>query len=163
VDGCLKWQKEGLGMPKKVADATAEYRDSMDIMKMFLEEVFVQGADLRVGAQVAYNEYKQWCSQSGIRYPKPVNQFGEMMKSRGFVKEFKSNGNFWRGLGVASLMMRPAVAVTPVANTANAIAMPTESAVAMVATGMAAQDDGSEPLVILNGSHLASGDLDFGL
>ena len=167
VDGCLKWQKEGLGMPKKVADATAEYRDSMDIMKSFLEEVFVQGADLRVGAQVAYNEYKQWCSQSGIRYPKPVNQFGEMMKSRGFVKEVKSNGNFWRGLGVASLMMRPAVAITPVTNTATSMAMPiptpTESAVAMVASEMAAHDDGSEPLVILNGDHLASGDLDFGL
>ena len=148
VDGCLKWQKEGLGMPKKVADATAEYRDSMDIMKTFLEEVFVQGADLRVGAQIAYNEYKQWCSQSGIRYPKPVNQFGEMMKSRGFVKEVKSNGNFWRGLGVASLMMRPAVAIAPVA---------------MVASGMTAQDDGNEPLVVLSGDHLASGDLDFGL
>jgi hypothetical protein len=116
----------------------------------------VQGADLRVGAQVAYNEYKQWCSQSGIRYPKPVNQFGEMMKSRGFVKEVKSNGNFWRGLGVASLMMRPAVAIAPVANTVTSMAMPTESAVAMVASEMAAHHDGSEPLVILNGDHLAS-------
>jgi hypothetical protein len=139
----------------------------MDIMRTFLEEVFVQGADLRVGAQVAYNEYKQWCTQSGIRYPKPVNQFGEMMKSRGFVKEVKSNGNFWRGLGIASLMMRPAVAVTPVANTATSMAMPipmpTESAVAMVASGMTAQDDGNEPIVILSSDRLASGDLDFGL
>ena len=125
----------------------------------------------RVGAQVAYNEYKQWCSQSGIRYPKPVNQFGEMMKSRGFVKEVKSNGNFWRGLGVASLMMRPAVAATPVANAASTVAipmatpmpMPTESAVAMVASGMTAQDDGKEPIVILSGDCLAIGDLDFGL
>ena len=125
----------------------------------------------RVGAQVAYNEYKQWCSQSGIRYPKPVNQFGEMMKSRGFVMEVNSNGNFWRGLGVASLMMRPAVAATPVANAASTVAipmatpmpMPTESAVAMVASGMTAQDDGKEPIVILSGDCLASGDLDFGL
>jgi anti-sigma-K factor RskA len=70
------------------------------------------------------------------------------MKSRGFVKEVKSNGNFWRGLGVASLMMRPAVAIAPVA---------------MVASGMTAQDDGNEPLVVLSGDHLASGDLDFGL
>jgi hypothetical protein len=43
------------------------------------------------------------------------------------------------------------------------MAMPTESAVAMVASGMAAHDDGNEPIVILSGDLLASGDLDFGL
>jgi hypothetical protein len=46
------------------------------------------------------------------------------------------------------LMMRPAVAIAPVA---------------MVASGMTAQDDGNEPIVILSGDCLASGDLDFGL
>ena len=48
-------------------------------------------------------------------------------------------------------MMRPAVAITPVAM------------VAMVAIGMTAQDDGNEPTVILSGDCLAIGDLDFGL
>jgi hypothetical protein len=33
----------------------------------------------------------------------------------------------------------------------------------MVASGMAAHDDGNEPIVILSGDLLASGDLDFGL
>jgi hypothetical protein len=41
--------------------------------------------------------------------------------------------------------------------------MPTESAVAMVASGMTARDDGTEPIVILGSDQLASGDLDFGL
>jgi hypothetical protein len=60
-------------------------------------------------------------------------------------------------------MMRPAVAATPVANTVTSMTMPTESAVAMVASGMTARDDGTEPIVILGSDQLASGDLDFGL
>ena len=58
--------------------------------------------------------------------------------------------------------------------TATAMAMPTESvmaaqsvvnetAVAMVASGMTALDEGNEPVVILSGNHHATGDLDFGI
>jgi putative DNA primase/helicase len=38
VDGCLKWQVEGLGVPVAVVEATAEYRQDMDILGPYFEE-----------------------------------------------------------------------------------------------------------------------------
>src|SRR5262249_54371075 len=38
VQGCLDWQRAGLGMPEAVKAATAEYRAEMDVLDQFLAE-----------------------------------------------------------------------------------------------------------------------------
>lgn len=38
VQGCIKWQQEGLELPKCVQDATKEYKAEMDILTNFMEQ-----------------------------------------------------------------------------------------------------------------------------
>lgn len=38
VQGCIKWQKEGLELPKCVQEATKEYKAEMDILTNFMEQ-----------------------------------------------------------------------------------------------------------------------------
>src|SRR5690606_28111989 len=39
IEGCLKWQRSGLKEPKVVADATGNYKEEMDILAPFLNEI----------------------------------------------------------------------------------------------------------------------------
>ena len=50
VAGCLAWQREGLGVPAVVQDATEAYRLSNDPLREFLAECCMLGADLSVSA-----------------------------------------------------------------------------------------------------------------
>jgi putative DNA primase/helicase len=37
LQGCLEWQRDGLGIPQEVQDAVAEYRKDMDILGRLME------------------------------------------------------------------------------------------------------------------------------
>ena len=45
LDGCRKWQQEGLGSAPEVAAATQAYRDEMDVLADFIDEEVVEGGD----------------------------------------------------------------------------------------------------------------------
>ena len=38
IEGCLKWQREGLHIPKIIKVATDEYRAEQDVLRPFLDE-----------------------------------------------------------------------------------------------------------------------------
>ena len=50
VRGCLDWQRHGLGEPKAVIDATADYQSGEDTLRNFISECCVTGPDSRVKA-----------------------------------------------------------------------------------------------------------------
>lgn len=41
VEGCMKWQREGLGEPTRVLNATKEYKQEMDLIASFVEQCIV--------------------------------------------------------------------------------------------------------------------------
>ena len=48
VQGCLEWQREGLGMPEAVKAATANYRAEQDMLAAFLDECCLIGPRYKV-------------------------------------------------------------------------------------------------------------------
>lgn len=64
VKGCLEWQKEGLGMPDKIKDATEEYRDEMDIVESFAKECLRKKPSARERASDVFAAYRAWARQS---------------------------------------------------------------------------------------------------
>ena len=38
IEGCVTWQREGLGVPQAVKAATEDYRQEMDVLGRFIEE-----------------------------------------------------------------------------------------------------------------------------
>ncbi len=101
VQGCLDWQRDGLGTPEEVRAATEEYKASMDVLGQFIAECCAELADARCKASDLYEAYKKWCTNGGVL---PVNslEFGHKLTDRGF-QPHKSNRIHWRlGIGLPS-------------------------------------------------------------
>ncbi len=83
VEGCLLWQREGLGEPEEVKAATAEYRAEMDVLAGFIEERCVTRPGAWAKFADLYAEYETWCRESGELAEKK-RTFGTRLKERGF-------------------------------------------------------------------------------
>jgi putative DNA primase/helicase len=79
VMGCLDWQKHGLKAPKKVSDATSEYREDQDPLREF----FADCIDLLPAGKVTHNTL--------------YNAFSAFNKSIN-VKKFMGTKNFARSV-----------------------------------------------------------------
>ena len=102
IEGCLKWQAEGLNPPPtEVMAATTGYREENDSIGTFLRDACITGiTDYRSTAKELYNAYCLWCEDGGER---PISQrkFGSRLRERGFASHIGTgNKTFWNGLGV---------------------------------------------------------------
>ena len=100
VEGCLEWQRDGLGEPSAVTTATSEYRSEQDLIGAFLDECCRTGRNERERAATLYKLYRAWSEQHGER---AVNQtrFGKALSERGFDRE-KAGVYWYRGLSLES-------------------------------------------------------------
>ena len=83
VDGCLRWQADGLTMPKKVLDAVQEYRHEMDVISAFLDACCMQGEG-EVKASQLYAVYARWASENN-EYKMSSTKFGTELMRKDFV------------------------------------------------------------------------------
>lgn len=62
VEGAIKWQAEGIELPKCVADATNEYKKEMDLIAGFVEQCIEidNSCTERVAAADLFGLYSQW-------------------------------------------------------------------------------------------------------
>lgn len=102
VKGCLAWQREGLGMPDAVAQATAAYRNEMDLLGAFLRDRCAVAEDEAVGASSLYANYRTWCEDGGEK-PGSHIQFGARLAERWFQSDRFTSGpekgkHRWLGL-----------------------------------------------------------------
>jgi putative DNA primase/helicase len=64
VEGCIRWQREGLKAPSVVSTATDGYREASDHVATFSEDRLVFGEDQHVAKAVLYEAYTFWCRQN---------------------------------------------------------------------------------------------------
>lgn len=102
VDGCMKWQQEGLGEPEEVKAATDEYKEEMDLLSNFLDEHCVIMPAAKVSVNEIHKIYMKWADENG-EYPMKLRAFSSRLQMRGFSKR-KSTGNktFFFGIGLMS-------------------------------------------------------------
>lgn len=62
VDGCIKWQKDGLGEPDVVQDAVKEYKVEMDLLASFVEQCITidYSTDFKIMASDLFGLYSKW-------------------------------------------------------------------------------------------------------
>ncbi len=106
VGGCLEWQEHGLEEPKKVTEATQQYREEMDTLAAFLDEECVVDPGYRVLAERLYQRYAMWCDKSGERKD-PKKAFVARLEERGFSRRRETAGvnkgrYIWLGIGFRS-------------------------------------------------------------
>jgi len=89
--GCLKWQKEGLGAPDEVVQATDGYRQEMDITGRFVEETCEVGPNFKAPIADLYDAYERWCNRSG-EFVVSKRIFGERLSERGYQPKRGTGG-----------------------------------------------------------------------
>jgi putative DNA primase/helicase len=97
VRGCLEWQRDGLGLPKRVAEATSEYRGEEDLIGQFVTDRCERWDDARVKASDLYAALRQWCERRGLKDCPSQRAFGEGMTAAGYERT-TSNGTWYKGL-----------------------------------------------------------------
>jgi putative DNA primase/helicase len=97
VDGCLKWQSEGLKEPAKIIEATAAYREETDLIGRFIGECCLVERGKNTGSKVLYRVFKMWCLDNGHT---PHNQpnFVKLMEQKKYRKQKLIKGIFWLNL-----------------------------------------------------------------
>ncbi len=113
VRGTLRWIEEGLPKPKRILEATAAYREDMDILADFFVTKKKNGDNYvkidpkeNCPARSLYKAYKQWAADEEAE---PVSEvkFGTAMAGKGFGKKRTKAGNVWHGIGVVGIASQP--------------------------------------------------------
>jgi putative DNA primase/helicase len=100
VQGCLEWQREGLGVPEEVRAATQSYRAEMDKLGRFFDDCCVIDKLAEVGASDLYRAYDDWCTANGEKSVSGT-RFGRQMAERGFEKgRGKQGRTVYYGVGL---------------------------------------------------------------
>jgi P4 family phage/plasmid primase-like protien len=100
IDGCLKWQRDGLKRPQAVVEATNDYFEEQDLFGQWLEDFCV----VDPGHQAATNDlYHNWSlfAEEVKEDAGSIKSFGSMLTKRGFVPGRETGGKrlrFWKGL-----------------------------------------------------------------
>lgn len=101
VEGCIKWQKEGLEEPEKVVEATKDYKQEMDLIAGFIDQCIVidyEHGD-KVMASDLFSVYSAWAKK---------NNEWEMSSKRFFMelaKKVPEKGRSGKGIFYASIRL----------------------------------------------------------
>jgi P4 family phage/plasmid primase-like protien len=98
--GCADWLSDGLNPPPEVITANLEYRDSMDILRSFVEDECLTGERMTAKSADLYAKYEKWAKDNGEE-PLKRTSFGKRLRERGF-KDFRDAQGLkaWRGIGL---------------------------------------------------------------
>ncbi|OPY89175.1 MAG: hypothetical protein A4E71_00061 [Smithella sp. PtaU1.Bin162] len=100
IAGCLAWQRDGLGEPEEVIQATKNYQAEMDTLNNFIEEYCIVNPLAKVLVGNIYNAYLNWCKESG-EYQLSQRMFSSKLTERGFKRDRSSKGKWvFRGIGL---------------------------------------------------------------
>lgn len=104
VEGALDYQRFGLQSPEGVIAAKKEYRDDMDLLKEFLDDVCELG-DFSVKSSDLWQAWESYAGAKGeLKYISTDRALGRRIAARGFTKTRNVEGA--RGRGFYGLRLR---------------------------------------------------------
>lgn len=100
VQGALGYQSQGLGQAPEVLAATQSYRDEQDVIREFLESLFVtDDPTARVAVSEVFDAYRGWCQVNNERMLTQRN-LGRRIEEHGFERVKGTGGvRMWAGIG----------------------------------------------------------------
>src|SRR5207249_5697398 len=102
MQGYLEWRRIGLGTPKVVLDATAEYREEEDELGEFISEVcLLEGC---IERKLLYQAFQHWAERRGIKFPMTQKAFAKRLRARGIDDGGKSGERRWKGITLRPFM-----------------------------------------------------------
>lgn len=88
VQGCIKWQKEGMTEPQCVLDAVKEYKQEMDLLVGFLEQCIIidYDSDEKIMASDLFRVYVKWAKENNeyeMSSKKFFSEIGKKLPEKG--------------------------------------------------------------------------------
>jgi putative DNA primase/helicase len=102
VEGCLRWQQQGLKPPSSVVSATEDYFEAEDALRQWLEERCEQNTQAKVATSDLYADWREWAERAG-EYVGSIKRFVENLQTRGFERTRLHGGV----RAISGLMTRP--------------------------------------------------------
>jgi len=100
IDGCLKWQRDGLQRPQAVVEATDDYFEEQDLFGQWLEEFCLFDPGHRAATNDLFHNWSLFADEVK-EDAGSIKSFGSMLTKRGFVPGRETGGKrlrFWKGL-----------------------------------------------------------------
>ncbi|MEG0775046.1 phage/plasmid primase, P4 family [Clostridium sp.] len=97
IEGCLKWQSEGIKIPEKVILASKEYKEGMDLIGRFIDECCTLNESAETAAGVLYSAYVSWCKNVGEEQISQM-KFSLKLAGKGFKKNKRTHANTFSGI-----------------------------------------------------------------
>jgi len=101
VRGCTAWRLEGLAEPKKVTDATMNYRQEQDILADFIEDCCILEPSARVSKADLRWAYEKFCSNESSK-PFSDKVFKSRLVDRGITDGHSGSIRWWNGIKLKS-------------------------------------------------------------
>jgi P4 family phage/plasmid primase-like protien len=83
IQGCIAWQREGLGEPEAISNNVASYLDAEDSFGGWLEERIIREQNNRESMRDLYADFKGW-AQRVNEYLPAAKRFSQLLEARGF-------------------------------------------------------------------------------
>lgn len=101
ISGAIAWQRDGLGMPKAIAEATAQYQVESDPLGPFFEDCCVIGSTYNAYKGQLREQYLQWCKDN---YERPLsrNAFAAKLERKGIIAGRSKTQRYWIGIGLVT-------------------------------------------------------------
>jgi putative DNA primase/helicase len=97
LQGCRSWQLIGLSQPEAVTEATASYREEMDVFGEFFREYFEVSTNEKTIMRDVFAAYRAWCSEMNER-EMTQRKLNQKLIEMGMEK-YRSHGDWWmRGM-----------------------------------------------------------------
>ena len=98
VEGCLRWQKEGLTPVDAVNKVTESFRKDSDVVAQFLKDCTIINPKEKTQASELYQAFCNWCEKVG-ETSLTLREFSTRMQDRG-IEMRKISCNYYIGIGL---------------------------------------------------------------
>jgi putative DNA primase/helicase len=96
IAGAMTWSERGLrDVPAKVSHAVADYKESEDVLGLFLRACLRERSASSVKKRAVYERFQSWSSENGHRHPMTAIALTKALKARGWSDS--DGSDYWRG------------------------------------------------------------------
>ena len=107
VQGCLKWQTEGLEVPLSIRSATEAYRHENDPLREFLQDNCIVSEAATVPVKTLRKGYEDWCDENGVKFSISARNFNDRLRELGCearpTRYADKVCKCWHGIGLGSV------------------------------------------------------------
>ena len=99
VEGCLRWQRDGLVVPEKVRKVSDDYFANQDTLEQWIDDCLDVGGPAFTTTRVLFTSWKGWAEARNASVG-TEKAFVEALTEKGFEQHRKSHGRGFNGLAL---------------------------------------------------------------